>query len=447
MGQKLYEFLYDTQLTDIPKPVQERAKLWLIDLIGVAAAGHATELSCIISNHATEHFAAGQSVAKLLFDGRAVSPAGMALAGGMTIDSIDGHDGYRPAKGHVGCALLPGLLAFAQMAKMTGDEFLTLLVIGYEIGARAGAALHASTADYHTSGAWMAPCIAALGARALHLTHEQTRHAIGIAEYHGPRSQMMRVIDHPTMLKDGSGWGAMAGVSAVFLAADGFTGAPAVSFEEEPSFYDDLGGNWLTLQQYYKPFPVCRWAQPAITATLRLREDHNLASEDVDHIEVTTFHEALRLAITSPRDTEQAQYSTSYPTAAAMVRGDVGVAEISADAFNDPEIKRLSESMVISESNDCNEIFPKDRISAVTLHMKSGAKLTSGYTRAIGDPEDPARAEEMTKKFFKLARPVIGQERAEQVMDAVETLENDLPKLISLLTRSVPRHNVVSDRN
>ena len=46
------------------------------------------------------------------------------------------------------------------------------------------------------------------------------------------RGQMMRCIDHPTMLKDGSGWGAMCGVSAAYLAADGFTGAPAVTVED-----------------------------------------------------------------------------------------------------------------------------------------------------------------------------------------------------------------------
>jgi hypothetical protein len=35
------------------------------------------------------------------------------------------------------------------------------------------------------------------------LNRTQTAHAMGIAEYHGPRSQMMRCIDHPTMVKDG----------------------------------------------------------------------------------------------------------------------------------------------------------------------------------------------------------------------------------------------------
>ena len=41
----------------------------------------------------------------------------------------------------------------------------------------------------------------------------------------------MRVVDHPSMVKDGSGWGAMTGLSAAYLAADGFTGAPALTVQ------------------------------------------------------------------------------------------------------------------------------------------------------------------------------------------------------------------------
>jgi len=61
---------------------------------------------------------------------------------------------------------------------------------------------------------------------------------------------MMRCIDHPTMVKDGSGWGAFAGVSAAYLAADGFTGAPAITIEAggaaEP--WSDLGRRWRILE-------------------------------------------------------------------------------------------------------------------------------------------------------------------------------------------------------
>jgi hypothetical protein len=71
----------------------------------------------------------------------------------------------------------------------------------------------------------------AIGAHLMGLDREATRHTLGIAEFHGPRSPMMRRIDHPTMLKDGSAWGALSGVTAAPLAANDFTGTPAVLVE------------------------------------------------------------------------------------------------------------------------------------------------------------------------------------------------------------------------
>src|SRR4029078_8036035 len=95
-----------------------------------------------------------------------------------------------------------------------------------------------------------------LRARRMGLDRARTREALGIAEYHGPRSQMMRCIDHPAMVKDGSGRGALGGVSAAYLASDGFTGAPAVVIEADRSgIWDDLGERWYILEQYFKPYP------------------------------------------------------------------------------------------------------------------------------------------------------------------------------------------------
>ncbi|WP_224380148.1 hypothetical protein [Roseovarius carneus] len=67
--------------------------------------------------------------------------------------------------------------------------------------------MHASVADYHTSGAWNGLGVAALACRLRGADAGVLRHALGIAEYHGPRSQMMREIDNPTMLHDRSGMG------------------------------------------------------------------------------------------------------------------------------------------------------------------------------------------------------------------------------------------------
>ena len=74
----------------------------------------------------------------------------------------------------------------------------------------AGLVQNATCPDYHTSGAWTTVGVAGVGTKLLGANTEQIRQAAGIGEYHEPCSQMMRCIDHPTMVRDGVGcsfWG------------------------------------------------------------------------------------------------------------------------------------------------------------------------------------------------------------------------------------------------
>ena len=423
MGAAFSEFLHGLRFADLSEDVKRHARRSILDLIGVGAAGAETKLSSVIRAHAAAQFGAGSGGgARMIFDGRAVSPAGAALAGGMTIDAMDGHDGHKLTKGHVGCALLPAILAImeaeGQLSRAGADEdLLTAVVLGYEIGTRCGIALHATAPDYHTSGAWMAVAAAAVGARLLGLDPARAREAIGVAEYHGPRSQMMRCIDHPTMLKDGSGWGAMAGVSAAYLARDGFTGAPAITVEgaDAAEVWADLGERWRIAEQYFKPAPVCRWAQPPMIAAHNLMTENGLSSAQIEHVEVVTFHESLRLAVRSPRTTEEAQYSTAYPTAAIIARGEVGAAEVSEAAFADPEIRRLAQGMTIRESEAYNAEFPARRLAHVVLSLRDGRRLTSPTTEPRGDAEAPLSDAELLEKFHRLSSPLLTRERSERV--------------------------------
>lgn len=411
-------FLHKTSYDDLPKEVVTFSKRCLLDLVGILISGKTTKLSTLICNHASEQFGVGSKASSILLDGRRVSPAGAALANGMTIDSIDAHDGYKPTKGHVGCHVLPTLLALCEAEqKMDGKAFLASLVVGYEIGSRAGIALHASAPDYHTSGAWGAVTSAALGSRILNLDKEQTRHAIGIGEYHGPRSQMMRCIDYPTMLKDGSGWGAMAGVSATYLAQSGFTGAPAITVEGEDvkEYWFDLGKHWMILEQYFKAYPVCRWAQPATEAAIALTKENNIKSEDIKFIEAHTFLEGCKLATREPENTEQAQYSLPFPVAVSLVYGKLGAEEISQDKLSDKEVLRLSNSMKLIENDEYNAAFPAQRYAHVIIELLSGERLISNRHTARGDPEDHLTMEEIHKKFHVFASPVVGETRANEI--------------------------------
>ena len=438
MINKIIDFIHDTKFSDLSENTQEMATLCILDLIGVGIAGATTKLSKIIRNHALENFNSENNKTRLLFDGRYCSPAGCALAGGMTIDSMDAHDGFNNAKGHVGCGVFPATLAFADATKTTDSHsFLTDIVIGYELGSRLATSLHGTTSDYHTSGAWISIAVAAIGARRLGLSQEETKHALGIAEYHGPRSQMMRCIDHPTMLKDGSGFGAMAGVSAAYLAKSGFSGAPAITMDSDDtiSFWKDLGQKWLIKEQYFKPYPVCRWAQAPIEAVLNLKLKYNISSKDVKNIEIHTFHEAIRLAISEPKTTEEAQYSTSYPCAVALVNGDVGIKEVSENSFRNPETLRISKSLKMIENDYCNSQFPSQRFASAKIELNNGTIFETGFVNPRWTAEKPPKASELKNKFFKLSNPIIGENNSKTIELVVSDLKTNanLNSLTSLL--------------
>ena len=443
MARLFTDFVHSLTYDDIPQQTRYFVRRCLLDLIGVAAAGTSTPLSGIIREHTVDHFGAGRKSARILFDSRLVSPVGAALANATTIDSMDAHDGQKLTKGHVGCGVLPALLAFSQAENaMDEREFLTALLIGYELGSRAGIALHRTVSDYHTSGAWIAIACAAIGARRLGLDSSQSREAIGIAEYHGPRSQMMRAIDAPTMVKDGSGWGSMAGVSAAYLAAQGYTGAPALTVEhgDVADLWSDLGERWYTDEQYFKPYPVCRWAQPAVEASLTLCRQHGLGAEMIDHLEVTTFHEGKRLATAFPENTEQAQYSLPYPTAAVIVFGKLGPEQICGNALRDAEVRRLAGSMLLHEDEAYNREFPARRIARVKIHTKSGEVFESASTEARGDPESHLADSEIRDKFHSFAAPMIGAARAKKIETAIDNLGSgdSLEPFFELLMAPLP---------
>ena len=96
--------------------------------------------------------------------------------------------------------------------------------------------------DYHTSRAWTTAGVAAVTARILSCDPVQIHGVAGIGEYHGPRNQMMRCIDQPTMVRDGVGWDAPTDITAGFLAKNGFTSAPAVTCKGQ--HWDRLQNTW-----------------------------------------------------------------------------------------------------------------------------------------------------------------------------------------------------------
>lgn len=394
--------------TEVPEDALYVGATLLIDTLGVAAGATPMQAGRLARAHAVRFHCASDisDRATLLFDGRSASIPGASFAAATATDNLDAHDGYNPTKGHIGCAVVPALCALAEhMPDLSGRDALTALVIAYEVSACAAIALHSTVEDYHTSGAWNALGVAALGARLRGHTRDQLRHGLGIAEYHGPRSQMMREIANPTMLHDGSGMGALVGTMATLMAEDGFTGAPAITVEAEnvAPYWTHLRDQWTVKLNYVKPYPICRWAHAALDALDGLMRAHSLSPDTVARIEVRTFAEAAALYPGMPETTSQAQYSLHFALGTLLVNEAISPAHIEGNGLRDPRVAAQIAKIAVVADGKHSDRFPNGRWSDVTVHTVDGRQLHSGDTHAKGGPEAPMPLDEVEAKFHIMA--------------------------------------------
>ena len=444
MDASFADFAANLTIKNIPEAVLGTMRRSFLDTMGVAAIASTTDMAKIGVKVAPIIGGAGKTSARILMNGTRVSTTAAAMTGAMTIDSVDAHDGTSPCKGHAGSALFPAILALADTAPMDGATFATLLTIGYEVSYRAGLAQHATCDDYHTSGAWTAVGVGTAYARGLGLDAGKIRHSAGIAEYHGPRSQMMRCIDYPTMVRDGVGWGAPSGVAAAYLAQAGFTGAPALTCEDAPEFWSDLGSAWrITSDTHYKPYPCCRWAHPSIDAARDLMRGNNLSHKDVARVEIKTFHMATRLAGQTPATPDEFAYAIAFPVATMIVRGQIGVPELATDTLQDPEILRISRNTHLIDDPHLTGISVGKRWAEVSIILHDGRRFHATPRSPRGDTDMPLSDAEIAEKFHLFADPVLGVARANEIetltanFDALK--QPDFARLLDLCLNAAPQ--------
>ena len=417
------EFAANLRYGTLNEDVLQVLRRSLLDTIGVAAIGSQSEMAQIGTQTAGIMFGSTPtSSARCLFDGNLASAAGAAMAGAITIDSVDGHDGSSSCKGHAGSAIFPALFALADGQGFTGQDLATYLALAYEISYRAGLTQHDTCADYHTSGAWTAIGVAAMTARILGCDETQINEAAGIGEYHGPRSQMMRCIDHPTMLRDGVGWGAPTGITAGFLAKNGFTGAPALTCEG-PHWYS-LGNKWkLVTDTHYKLYPCCRWAHPSIDAASKLMLQHNISHQEIASVEIRTFHNATRLAGHRPVSADEFAYSIAFPVACMIVRGQVGISELEVSTLKDPSILRISTATTLIDDPHLTQISERKRWAQVSILMRNGTRYEAAPQTPRGDTDLPLSDAEISEKFHHFSDHILGSTIARKIEELTTSFD------------------------
>lgn len=438
----------------LPDHVIERAKLHILDGLGLAFASHANE-------YASRSIAAisamdGAGDCAVIGSEKRLPPRDAALANGILIHGLDFDDTHLASIIHPTCTALPVALALGAQLGRSGEEMLAAFVMGAETGIRLGLAVDGGFhhVGYHASGVVSHFASAVTAAMLLRLDAEQITAAQGIA---GSTASGIQVF-----LEDGAwtkrfhpGWGAVAGITAAHLAAGGFKG-PTRPYEgrfglfathlhglEEEAKLDrlteGLGSTWHFGETALKPYPVCHFIHGAADAAIDLREE--IAGADIASVECFLPEPTLHIVAEPAAEKEvpttdyQAKFSAQFVVAYCLLHGRFGLPDLLPEALADAAALDLSRRVKCFADPD--SAFPEFFSGGVRVTLADGRTLQRHVRVNSGAGERALNQEAVSAKFLASASLSIGQAQAEQIRDLVLGLEDTTAaKLASALASS-----------
>src|ERR1700719_1089587 len=167
---RLGQWVSELTLSAVPADVVNHLKLCVLDSIGCGLYGAAQPWGKIASDVAVSFSGGGPS--SLFGRAEKVSPPDAALANGTAIHGFEIDDAHVSSSHHPGAVTLAASLAVAEAQGSSGEQILTALAAGYEVGIRVGicAGITHSTSGYHVTGTVGPLGAAAAAARLLRLS-------------------------------------------------------------------------------------------------------------------------------------------------------------------------------------------------------------------------------------------------------------------------------------
>jgi len=226
--QKLASFAVNLTFSDISPVVVDHMKWCLLDTVGCGLFGSTLPWGKILGEFARD--LGGRRESTILGMAAKASAPNAALANGTMIHGFELDDIHPLSIIHPGSVTFPAALAIGERrGRCTGKEFLTALVVGYEVGIRVGMCVGASHLHrgFHPTGTHGTFAAAAAAGKLLGLDEKRMIHAFGIA---GTQAAGLMAAQYSAMVKRmHAGRASQSGVYGALLAEKGLTGIPIFS--------------------------------------------------------------------------------------------------------------------------------------------------------------------------------------------------------------------------
>jgi 2-methylcitrate dehydratase PrpD len=381
--EKIIDFLNGFSLENLPSDVVNEAKRAVLDTLGCMIAGIDTPLGKNLRELA-KRYTDKQGV-KVLGLKPTVTPIMAAMCNGYMANAHDADDGHRRSRLHAGGIIIPTALAAGEENRSTGRAFLESVIIGFELGHRAGMATTAM--DTYYGSAMGGTFGAAAAGWLMRLSPDLIVNAMGIAEMHAPNCMLMGWIKarKPPMVKEGMGWSAASGLMSAYMSQSGITGALTLyNGKEEISEIDKMGREWETQRRYYKLYPGCRWTQAPLQTLQALMSEHDVCDKDAKEIKVRIMTNASNLDNPAPENMEEAQYSIPFVLAATLVDGEFGPEQMRMEKLTNPAILELAKKVKVEAEPEFDKVYPRQIRCEVLFLTEKGEILLQPPKRLKG---------------------------------------------------------------
>ena len=461
--QELSEYTVNLKYEDIPAEVVERAKMIMLQTIGVALAAKDTAISAKVRKIALAGNGGEGGPTTVWGTGEKMTAVNAALALGTLADTLDWED--CSWTGHPSAGIIPCAWLAAEEKHMSGKDMITAIVAAYEVYQRIAMAVQPSPETKKAKG-WGLTSWQIFGgiiavAKLYGLDARKVNQAIGL----GCESSTLPTAYHSTTMSDfyhyEHGYRARDGFMCVKCAEKGisnnrdtldnsncYTGGICRSMdgkdESDPTWFTrELGERYLIMETLMKHWPANMWVQTPAEIMADLVKEHGFGPEDIEEI---TIDPPIKSRMWAPDEgftsVTHAQFSAPYVIACMLYNPVPGAYWYTPEMMTDPKIVALAKKVKPGPSPEDspgsgfkqfqNGSYP---MKTITVKLNDGRELVGKMDCHPGHPANMMSRDEFVERFRIQASPVLQGEKLEKAIEVLTNIENvaDIAELSSLL--------------
>ncbi len=423
----------------IDDDVLERGRETVANILAAAVAGSTVPSVAAVADSAD--LSGGE--ASILGTAQTASPPQAAMVTAAAAIAREIEEGHNSG-GHVGASIVAGGLPVAETHDVDSGTFLEACIRAYEVCIRLERAIFAMKDQMNEAipwlvrnphSTWTTVGPALTSALCLDADADQLRETFRIASNLAVVSMHDSYAEGAPSRNFTAGFSAQVGVTAALTGVAGLRGSLAAVETVYDPFEDllpggltqemaTLGDEWAIKENYFKPYPSCRYTHAPLDALREAVDGHGVSPGDIRRLVVSTFENATDMDHDTPTTMTGGKFSTPYVLARYVQSGSIDLDSFTDAALGDETVQELASRVELRRDDAYEAAFPASWGARVEVHLVDGPTLTGARDYPRGDHRDPIPEREHRARNRDLLASALPADRVDPALTALRELDS-----------------------